>query len=135
MFNICQYCSTYASIALSCLSEMPAAVVSLLAFASMLPVPLTVLLRSEFVTHIRLLSTTATGPCAPGKGGQHRLHEPVHESVPRPRDRRAVHLRLKLDYALPYQIFKRLEQPPAEYVFLACKGLRPVEVELYIRCS
>ena len=75
----------------------------------------------------------------------------LHEPVPRPRDRRAVHLRLKL-----------VDAPPADYGHASCvqgiwhtkspaplqtayggiclpcsagKGLRPVEVELHIRCT
>ena len=59
--------SSSQTIVRSCLSEMPAAAASMLAAAaSMLPVPLTVLRRYEFVTNIHLLSTTAFG--APGKG-------------------------------------------------------------------
>ena len=40
---------------------MPSAAASILAVASMLPVPLSVLLCCEFVTNIHLLSTTAPG--------------------------------------------------------------------------
>ena len=100
LLKIAQNCSIYAlaSISRSFLSEMPHAAALQLA-ASMLPVPLTVLLLYEFTATIHLLSTIA--PCSPQQGGQQRLHEPVNLPVPWPGDRRAVHLQLKLDYALP----------------------------------
>ena len=76
LFKIAQICSIYASISRSFLSEMQAAAASLLDAsmdaASMLPVPLTVLLLYEFAATIHLLSTTAL--CAPQQGGQQRLH-------------------------------------------------------------
>ena len=73
LFNICQYCSTYASIVLSFQSKVPAAAASMLATdsmlpTSMLPVPLTVL-RYEFATAIHLLSTTAPGGGGGGSTG------------------------------------------------------------------
>ena len=66
-FNLCQYCSEFV---LSFLSEMPAAAASILdaasiLAASMLPVPLTVLLLYEFAATLHLLSTTA--PCEIGR--------------------------------------------------------------------
>ena len=76
LLKIAQNCSIYASISRSFLSEMPAAAAFLLAAsmhaASMLPVPLTVLLLYEFAATIHLLSTTTL--CAPQQRGQQRLH-------------------------------------------------------------
>ena len=75
LYNIGQYCTTYASIVRSFQSGMPAAAAatSVLA-ASMLPVPLAVLLRCAFVTTIYLSSTPAAPPpvgmAAPLRGGR-----------------------------------------------------------------
>ena len=66
LYNICLYCSTYDNVVQSCLRAMQAAAASMLAAALMLPVPLTVLLRYEFVTNMHLLSTTA--PSNPSRG-------------------------------------------------------------------
>ena len=145
---------------------MPSAAASILAVASMLPVPLSVLLCCEFVTNIHLLSTTAPGastcstctttpgtPYAPCRGASTGSTSPTVCSLSsgsssgappaEARGRAASRLRLRFLHTgnLAYQIssasnsLQRLKQPPAEYVFLACKGLRPVEVRLYVRCS
>ena len=66
------------------------------AAASMLPVPLTVCPTTLWICNKHSLIEQHSA-WRPLKGGQHRLQEPV----PRPRDRLAVHLRLKLEDVLP----------------------------------
>ena len=90
------------------------------------------------------VSTCITGPGTPGTPGRGASTGSTSRFLVL-----AVHLWLKVEDALPADYghasciqgpgmpnLQRLcEQPPAEYVFLACKGLRPVEVELYMCCS